>query len=118
MSSSKVLPVALSSDVAPVPSTSEDPPVGFFVYGTFPIFLVRYLAEWTGFTGYDQVHLLGRAVSASFDLLSIGIVFFLGERLYNRKVGLLGALFSALSVVKIPIEALCRTNHLSAALEE
>ena len=74
---------------------------GFFVYGTFPIFLVRYLAEWVGFAGYDQVHLVGRAVSASFDLISIVIVFFLGERLFNRKVGLLGALFSAVSVLLI-----------------
>jgi YYY domain-containing protein len=74
---------------------------GFFVYGTFPIFLVRYLAEWTGFSGYDEIHLLGRAVSASFDLISIVIVFFLGERLFNRKVGLLGALFTALSVLLI-----------------
>ncbi len=32
---------------------------GFFVYGTFPIFLVRYIAEWTGMAGYDQVHILG-----------------------------------------------------------
>jgi YYY domain-containing protein len=74
---------------------------GFFVYGTFPIFLVRYLAEWTGFTGYDEIHLLGRAVSASFDLISIVIVYFLGERLFNRRVGLLGALFTALSVLLI-----------------
>ena len=74
---------------------------GFFVYGTFPIFLVRYLAEGVGYAGYDQVHLLGRAVSASFDLISILLVFFLGERLFNRKVGLLGALFSAVSVLLI-----------------
>lgn len=74
---------------------------GFFVYGTFPIFLVRYLAEAVGNAGYDQVHLLGRAVSASFDLISILLVFMLGERLFSRKVGLLGAFFSAVSVLLI-----------------
>jgi YYY domain-containing protein len=74
---------------------------GFFVYGTFPIFLVRYVAEWTGMTGYDQVHILGRAISASFDLVSIVVVYFLGERLFNRKIGLLGALFTTLSVLLI-----------------
>ncbi|HUS84646.1 MAG TPA: hypothetical protein VMX56_05845, partial [Anaerolineales bacterium] len=44
---------------------------GFFVYGSFPIFLVRYLAEWTGMSGYDEVHLLGRAVSGISDLVAI-----------------------------------------------
>ena len=74
---------------------------GFFVYGTFPIFLVRYIAEWTGMTGYDMVHILGRGISASFDLISIIVVYYLGTRLFNRKVGLLGSLFSALSVLLI-----------------
>src|SRR5512139_2469634 len=29
---------------------------GFFVYGDLPIILVRYVAEWTGQLGYDQVN--------------------------------------------------------------
>ncbi|MGD8621294.1 MAG: DUF2298 domain-containing protein [Anaerolineales bacterium] len=73
----------------------------FFVYGTFPIFLVRYIAEWVGLTGYDQIHLVGRAVSASFDLISIVIVYSIGKRLYNRGVGLLAAAFTAFSVLLI-----------------
>lgn len=97
------LPESLSQyfDTAVSPLNPRNVGYGFFVYGTFPIFLVRYLAEWTGMTGYDQVHLLGRAISASFDLFSIAIVYFLGERLFNRKVGLLGAFFSAISVLLI-----------------
>ncbi len=74
---------------------------GFFVYGTFPIFLVRYLAEWTGQSGYDQVQIVGRAVSTAFDLISIFIIFLIGERLFSRRVGLLAALFGALSVLLI-----------------
>lgn len=34
---------------------------GFFVYGTLPIFIIRYLAEAVGQTGYDEVYLVGRA---------------------------------------------------------
>jgi len=74
---------------------------GFFVYGTFPIFLVRYLAEWTGMSGYDEVHLLGRAVSAISDLVSILLIYLIGQRLFNRRVGILAALFTALSVLLI-----------------
>ena len=36
----------------------------FFVYGTLPIFIVRYVAEWVKQTGYDQVFLVGRQMSA------------------------------------------------------
>ncbi|MDF1500884.1 MAG: DUF2298 domain-containing protein [Anaerolineales bacterium] len=73
----------------------------FFVYGTFPIFLVRYIGEWVGQTGYDEIHLVGRAVSASFDLISIVIVYYIGKRLYGRPVGLLAALFTSLSALLI-----------------
>ncbi|MEJ2011434.1 MAG: hypothetical protein P8X64_04320, partial [Anaerolineales bacterium] len=73
----------------------------FFVYGTFPIFLVRYVAEWVGQTGYDQVQLVGRALAASFDLVSLVLLYLIGKRLYSRKVGLLAALFGSLSVLLI-----------------
>lgn len=74
---------------------------GFFVYGTFPIFLVRYLAEWTGMSGLGDVHLLGRAVSGASDLVSILLIYLIGETLFNRRVGILAALFTALSVLLI-----------------
>ncbi len=90
----------------------------FFVYGTAPIFLVRYLAQWIadsglqlsdlGFesslelgTGYDQVHLVGRVVSAVADTLSVLLLYFIGKRLYNRRVGLLAAALAAGSVALI-----------------
>ena len=76
---------------------------GFYVYGDLPIFIVRYLAEWSGMTGYDKVFLLGRAVSASLDLLTVLLVFLIAERLYNRRVGLLAAAFSALAVLQIQL---------------
>jgi len=73
----------------------------FFVYGTLPIFMVRYLAEWLGNTGYGSVYLVGRSLSAVMDLLSVVLVFFIGARLYSRKVGIIGAAFSAFAVLQI-----------------
>ena len=73
----------------------------FFVYGTLPIFMVRYMAEWLGNTGYGSVYLVGRTLSAVMDLLCVALVFFIGARLYNRKVGLIGAAFSAFAVLQI-----------------
>ena len=36
----------------------------FYVYGTFPIFLVRFVGEYLGQTGYDQIHLWGVSYQA------------------------------------------------------
>jgi YYY domain-containing protein len=74
---------------------------GFFVYGTFPIFIVRAVAEWAGKTGYDEVYLVGRAVSVFFDLVTIFVVYLIGKRLYRPRVGLLAAFFTSLSVLLI-----------------
>jgi len=74
---------------------------GFFVYGTMPIFIVRYVAEWLGNTGYGQVYLVGRALSALIDLAVVWLVYLTASRLYDRRVGLLGAAFYAFAVLPI-----------------
>ncbi|HEY70510.1 MAG TPA: hypothetical protein G4O08_08010 [Anaerolineae bacterium] len=87
------------TDVSPLNPHNVGHP--HFVYGTLPIFFVRYLAEWTGKLGYNEIHLLGRAVSATFDLITILLVYLVGSRLYRRRVGLLAAAFAATSVLLI-----------------
>ncbi len=57
--------------------------------------------SWVGQTGYDQVNLVGRQVSALGDLLTILLIYIIAARLYNRRVALLGAAFSALAVLQI-----------------
>jgi YYY domain-containing protein len=74
---------------------------GFFVYGTFPIFLVRIVGELLTKTGYDEIQLVGRAVSALFDVVSVYLIFLIAMRLYRRRVALLAALFASLSVLLI-----------------
>ncbi|HUH97860.1 MAG TPA: DUF2298 domain-containing protein [Anaerolineales bacterium] len=73
----------------------------FFVYGDLPTVVTRYIAEWTGQTGYDQVNLVGRQVSALSDLLTILLLYIIAARLYNRRVALLASAFSALAVMQI-----------------
>ena len=75
----------------------------FFVYGTFPIILVRYLAEWLETAGYGRIHLIGRPMSALADLLVVVLVYFVGKRLYDRRVGVLAAAFSAFAVLQIQL---------------
>ncbi len=76
----------------------------FYVYGTLPIFIVRYIGSWMGQAGYDQINVVGRVLSGIFDLGTIVMIYFIGKRLYrNSRVGLLGALFLALSVLPIQL---------------
>jgi YYY domain-containing protein len=74
---------------------------GFFVYGTFPLFAVRWLAEVLQQTGYGQVHLLGRTLSALSDLATVGLIYLIGRRLYGARVGLLAAALLAFCVMHI-----------------
>src|SRR5512135_3608999 len=73
----------------------------FFVYGDFPLIVVRYIAGWVNQVGYDQVNLVGRQLSALSDLLTILLLYIIGSRFYDRRVALLGAAFSALAVEQI-----------------
>ena len=74
---------------------------GFFVYGTLPLYLVKWLSIALDKTGYDQVYLVGRALSGLFDLGCVVLVYLLGRRLYGLRVGLFGATLLSLSVLNI-----------------
>jgi YYY domain-containing protein len=83
---------------------------GLFVYGTFPAFAMRWMAQLanqvTGsdqWTGYGSIQLIGRALSATYDLLAVLIVFFIGQKLHNKWVGLLAAILYACAVLPIQI---------------
>lgn len=76
----------------------------FYVYGTLPLFIVRYAGEWVGMTGYDEINVVGRVLSGIFDLGTILFVYLIAKRLYrNAGLGVLAALFSALAVLQIQL---------------
>ncbi len=74
---------------------------GFFVYGTLPIFLVRFLAALFDMARYDQVYLVGRAAAGLFDLITIALIYGTAARLYSKRVGILAAAFTATAVLLI-----------------
>jgi len=76
---------------------------GSYTYGMFPLFLTRYVAEWVSMTEYDRIVIVGRALSGLFDLAAVGMLYLLGARLYNRRVGLLAAALSATAVLPIQL---------------
>ena len=121
VSSSMRLPSSLREflDSTASPMSPYNNGFGLFVYGTLPIFIVRVAAEflnhlnqagqyWTfapgsavDLTGYGGVYLVGRALSALFDLGSVLLLFVLGRRLYGVKVGLLAAVLYAFAALPL-----------------
>ncbi|HID86501.1 MAG TPA: phospholipid carrier-dependent glycosyltransferase, partial [Anaerolineae bacterium] len=72
-----------------------------FVYGTLPLFLTRIAGQMVHKTEYWNIHLVGRALSALFDLGSVVLIFLIGRKLYDRRVGLLSAALLAMAVFPI-----------------
>jgi len=76
----------------------------FFVYGTFPLFLVRYIAEWTNQAGYGDIHIIGRYLSGAFDIGTIFLVFLISRELFKKRwIPLFTAFLYACAVLPIQI---------------
>ncbi len=92
---------------------------GSFVYGTAPLFVVRTTAEILtqldprshnedgglnknfDYAEYWNIHLVGRVMSAVFDLFTCAMVFAIGRRLFSAGVGLFAAFLYACAVLPI-----------------
>ncbi len=88
------------------PQSSFNP--HFFAYGSFPLYFLKIAGNIAGiinplFTQYGHINLLGRVLSAIFDLSSLTLLFFLGKKLFNKNIALLAAFFYAISVLPIQL---------------
>ncbi|PIE79914.1 MAG: hypothetical protein CSA11_10205 [Chloroflexi bacterium] len=108
----------------------------FYVYGNFPITVTRIAAEGIAqlcqlslgdsasngarcpyhLIDYYGIYLVGRALSGLVDLVSILFLFLIGRRLYDWRVGLLGAGLLALAVMPIQQSHFFTTDNWAAAL--
>lgn len=70
-------------------------------WGQWPIIMLKGAAVLLDQQGYEEQRLLGRQLSALADVLSLIVLYFIGSRLYNRRVALLAAALSALAVMQI-----------------
>ena len=73
----------------------------FFVYGNFPMTLIRVTAEAIGLDGLGTLKFLARQMSALADLFTIFVLYLIVSGLYGRRVALFAATFSALTVMQI-----------------
>jgi 4-amino-4-deoxy-L-arabinose transferase-like glycosyltransferase len=86
----------------PLPDGPESPmPDNRMRWGQWPLTLIRWAAEATDSASYGDLRLLGRRLSALADTLALLVIFFIGRRLYDHRVGLLAAALSGLAVMQI-----------------
>lgn len=88
-------------DTANSPLNPYNQGYGFFVYGNLPLTLVRVIADAGRVVDAGALKFLARQMSAVADLLTIAVLYLLVTRLYGRRVALLSATFSALTVMQI-----------------
>lgn len=82
----------------------------FFVYGTFPIFLTKFLSEIFKFTDYINLTLFGRFLSGIFDILVVLIVFLMGKGVFSTRVGLFASFLYSISVLPIQLSHFYATD--------
>ncbi len=75
--------------------------VGSFVYGTLPMFVTKAAAGIVDKDAYDGIHLVGRFLTATLDVLIILLVFLIARRLSGRWGGALAAALYACAVQAI-----------------
>lgn len=72
----------------------------FYVYGTFPIFLIKVIAHTLSLTGIVEVISMARVVSGLLDVGTLLLVYLISNRLFsNRVIAGLSALFYSILVL-------------------
>ena len=76
----------------------------FFAYGSFPFYLLRLIgyAFPDNFT-YDEITIIGRYLSALFDLGTLIVIFLIGKKIKNASLGLIAAFFYSLATLPIQL---------------
>lgn len=79
------------------------PQYSFFVYGTFPLFLTKFLAVFLHLDTYNHLTLLGRILSAFFDSGNVILLYFLAKKILKSFYLFLPSLFYALLILPIQL---------------
>jgi len=75
----------------------------FFVYGTLPLNLVKIIGQITNNTNYGNIHLVGRLLSAFFDISIIFLLFAIVKKILTTRAALLSTFLYATMVLPIQL---------------
>jgi len=87
-----------------------------FIYGTFPLFLEKFVGDLLDKDVYGAFHEAGRSVSAIFDLLGIVLVYFIGRRLFGVFAGLLAATLLSFTALNIQLSHFSTFDAIATTL--
>jgi len=77
---------------------------GFYVYGTFPLFVTKAFTDFVNKTDYNTLTIAGRLLSAFFDSSTSLLVYLITLKIVKKKnTALLGMFFYSVSVLPIQI---------------
>lgn len=75
----------------------------FYVYGTFPLNLVRIIAELFNLTDYGHIYLIGRYLTIILDSLIIILIFYTSRKISDTKTSLIASFLYAICVLPIQL---------------
>ncbi|QQS39011.1 glycosyltransferase family 39 protein [Candidatus Woesebacteria bacterium] len=77
----------------------------FYVYGTLPLTLTKIVSQYITFDNftYNNITLVGRLLSALVDVLTVLIIFKIGQKIFGDKAGLIASFIYATSVLPIQL---------------
>lgn len=75
----------------------------FYVYGDFPLLLIKSAAKVFQYHTYTHLALVGRTLAALFDTGTIFLVYLIAKQFLKKEAALLAALFYSLSVLPIQL---------------
>jgi hypothetical protein len=76
----------------------------FYVYGTFPVMVVKFASNLLSFADYGHINLVGRVISALLDSVVIVVIYFLALRITSSsRTALISSCFYSLSVLPIQL---------------
>jgi len=100
-------PRSVSSYLNPALSPLNPYNVGypFFVYGMFPLILVKFISDLITLDhfSYNNITLVGRVLAATFDVGTLLVVYLIARRTFSSRIALFSALFYGLSVLPIQL---------------
>lgn len=110
-------PASFAEYLDPAISKMNPPNIGyaFYVYGVFPLVLNKFLAFWSAADGYPAAGIFGRSLSATFDIITLLVVYKIAVLLQHHlklkgPFSLLAVFFYAITVEAIQLSHFFTTD--------
>jgi len=75
----------------------------FYVYGTYPVILTKFIAYLINFDDYHHLVLVGRIISAILDTATVLLIYLVAKKLSSAPIALWSSFFYAISVLPIQL---------------